>query len=266
MPGKYILTDSEREVFLKKVLPTMFIGSLIWLVSELIFGYYFTTVSFPPDLLIIIYIIMNVLNVILFIMFFLLSRKKQHELAILAYFTFAFSAGIIFVPISMMVVLEITLTIYVHAFVSLAVGGTAVVLLLGLFLKERFLAEGNFLYHFFFTLGGLFVVLLVFLLVFTVTNIYLIITSVIILIIVASLVLLYGAASTKKVKEEYWVFIVFRVVGFLLLFSFILIITIIIIVVLLVLSEGDFDLGGFGGWGGSGSTKKKKKTPSVVMK
>ena len=266
MPGKYILTDSEREVFLKKVLPTMFIGSLIWLVSELSFGYYFTTVAYPPDLLLIIYIIMNVLNVILFIMFFLLSRKKQHELAILAYFTFAFSAGIIFVPISLIVVLDITLSTYVHAFVSLAVGGTFVVLLLGLILKERFLAEGNFWYHFFFTLGGSFVVLLVFLLAFGVRNIYLIITSIVILIIVALLVLLYGAASTKKVKEEYWVFTVFRIVGYLLLFSFVLVITIIIIVVLLVLSEGDFDLGGFSVGGGSGSTKKKKKTPSIVMK
>jgi hypothetical protein len=266
MPGKFILTDSEREVFLKKVLPTMFIGSLIWLISELIFGYYFTTIAYPPDLLLIIYIAMNILNVILFLMFFLLSRKKHHELAILAYFTFAFSAGIIFVPISMIDILGYSLSTYVHAFVSLAVGGTAVVLLLGLILKERFLAEGYFEYHFLFTLGGSFIVLLVFLLVFRVTNIYLITASIIILIIVALLVLLYGATSTKKVKEEYWVFITFRILGYLLIFSFVLIITIIIIIVLIVLSEGDFDFGGFGGGGGSGSTKKKKKSPSIVMK
>ena len=121
---------------------------------------------------------MNILNVILFLMFFLLSRKKQHELAIVAYFTFAFSAGIIFVPISMIELLGYSLSTYVHAFVSLAVGGTAVVFILGLILKERFLAGGHFWQHFFFTLGGSFIVLLVFLLVFRVTNIYLIIASI----------------------------------------------------------------------------------------
>jgi len=262
--NRYILKDSEREVFLKKVIPTLFIGSLIWLISEIIFATFYTKIPMSAEIAVIIYIIMNIFNALLFILFFKFARDGQTQIALLCYFTFAFSAGIIAVPISMLVLWEIPLSPYVHAFVSLSVGGTVVTLLLGYALKDRFLAGGNFWYHFLFTALGSLGILIVFILVFSVTNWILMIIASIYLIIVALLVLLYGASSTTKVKEEYWVFIVFRILGYLLIFSFLLIITLIIIA-LMIASEGDFDLGG-GYIGGGSSLSKKKKQKSIIMK
>jgi len=265
MIEKYILTDSEREVFMKNVLPTIFIGSLIWLISELTFAIYYIQIITSPDIALFLYIIMNIFNAILFLLFFIYARKGQTIMALIAYFTFAFSAGIIAVPISMIVLWEISLSTYVHAFVSLSVGGTAVIIFLGIVLKERFLAGGNFWYHFLFIALGSLGILIIFFLIFGVTNWILMIIAAIILIIVALLVLLYGAATTKKVKEEYWAFIVFRILGYLMIFSFLLII-VVIIILLVIASEGDFDFGGGGFVDVGGSSTKKKKKKSIVMK
>ena len=263
---KYVLNDSEREIFLKKILPTIFIGSLIWLISEIVFAMYYTKMTISPEIAIFIYVIMNVFNAVLFVMFYIFARDGQTTIALISYFTFAFSAGIIAVPISMLVLWEISLSTYVHAFVSLSVGGAAVIILLGYALKDRFLAGENFWYHFLFTTLGSVGILIVFILIFSVTNWILILIASIILIIIALLVLLYGATSVKKVKEEYWVFSVFRILGFLLIFSFLLII-ILIIIALIIASEGDFDPGGgFGGGVGGSSSSKKAKKKSMVMK
>ena len=76
---KYVLNDSEREIFLKKILPTIFIGSLIWLISEIVFAMYYTKMTISPEIAIFIYVIINVFNAVLFVMFYIRSRWTNHD-------------------------------------------------------------------------------------------------------------------------------------------------------------------------------------------
>ncbi|MFX1238599.1 MAG: hypothetical protein ACFFBP_03065 [Promethearchaeota archaeon] len=257
MAPKFNISDSERLILVCKVVPTLFIGSVIWLISELIFGTVFTRIIIPGEIFFAIYIPMNIANVILFIFFYFICRKGNIILSILLYFLFAFCAGIIIVPISNMTVLDQGLRIYVHAFVSLAMGGTAIVLILALVLKDRYFNK-DYLWSNLIIFGlGLLTMSIVFIVIYQITNYILIIISIVVLIIIALLVMFYGASLTKKVKEEYWMVIVFRVLASLLLFSF-LVLLVLIIILLAIASEGNLDLSGLGGWS-SGSKRKEKK-------
>jgi hypothetical protein len=40
--SKYILEPSQRKVFIEKILPTLLIGSIIWLIGEIVFSYFFS--------------------------------------------------------------------------------------------------------------------------------------------------------------------------------------------------------------------------------
>ena len=262
MPSEYSLSNSERKILVNKVLPVLFVGSLIWLASELLFGTIFTHIAFPPDTVLIIYILMSILNGILLLLFFFISQKGNTILGIILYFTFAFTAGIIAVPISMSTVWDIHLRIYVHAFVSLVFAGTVIVLIMGLVFKKNFFKKGYFWYHVLIFGIATLIVMIIFILIYSVQNIILITIALAFLILTIVLITLYGIKLTKKIKEDYWIYIVFRVIGSLLFFSFLVIIILIVFAISVVLAEGDIYIGDISGGGApSGKRKGKKKIP-----
>lgn len=252
MTSKYILTDSKRTVFLQKVMPTIFIGSLIWLISEILFGIVFTEIASLLDIGA-IYVIMVILNAILFVIFYVVSRKGKNISGLIIYFMFAFTAGVLSVPIFIWLS---DFSIYVHVFVSLAVWGTAIILIIGLILKDKFLTAGYFWLQFLLIAIGIILVLLFYIFVMAITNWIVILISMIYLISISLIIMLYGTIMTKKIKDDFWIFIAFRILCFLLIFVVIILIVVLIIAAAIAGADA---IGGSGGWSSSGKKKKKKE-------
>lgn len=252
MVSKYILTDSKRTVFLQKVMPTLFFGSLIWLISEIFFGEIFITISLPMDFSV-IYLIMVIFNSILFIIYYIVSRKGKNLAGIIAYFLFAFTAGILSVPIFIWIE---EFSFYVHLFVGLALGGTVLVLIIGLILREKFIAVGYIWHYILLLVLGVCLLLILFIFIFQITNWIVILISAIVIMCVVLIITLYGTTMTNKIKSEFWGFTVFRILSFLLMFVFIIFIVVIIIIFVIIGGEA---FGGFDGGLATGGKKKKKK-------
>lgn len=252
MVSKYILTDSKRTVFLQKVMPTIFIGSLIWLISEIFFGLFFTEIASLLDIGA-IYVIMIILNAILFVLFYVVSRKGKNISGLIIYFMFAFTAGVLSVPIFIWLS---DFSVYVHVFVSLAVWGTAIILIIGLILKDKFLTDGYFWLQFLLIAIGIILVLLFYIFVMAITNWIVILISMIYLTSISLIIMLYGTIMTKKIKDDFWIFIAFRILCFLLIFVVIILIVVLIIAAAIAGADA---IGGSGGWSSSGKKKKKKE-------
>jgi len=261
MTPKFNLTDSQRIIFRNKILPTIFAGSIIWLISELIFGSIFTKVSIPGELFFAIYIPMIIVDIVMYIFFYFLSKKGDIVFGIIMYFLFAICAGIITVPISILTVLDVNLRIYVHGFVSLVMAGGAIVFIIALLLQDRFFTKEYLWINVLMFVLGIFLMSLAFILIYQILNIILMVISIVVLTIISLLVLLYGASLTRKVKDDNWIAVVFQVLQSLLIFSF-LVFLVFIIILIAIASDGDFDLTGLGNISGgsrSKSSKRKKK-------
>jgi sterol desaturase/sphingolipid hydroxylase (fatty acid hydroxylase superfamily) len=82
-PG-YVLNEAQRNIFLKRILPTLFSGSIIWLVAELVFSYTFQNIVLS-GLFLLIYIVAIIGEVGLFIAIYFLSKYDKKVISLLLY-------------------------------------------------------------------------------------------------------------------------------------------------------------------------------------
>ena len=142
-PG-YELNDAQRKTFLKRILPTLFFGSIIWLVSELVFSYTLQNIELS-GLFLIIYIVTIIGEVGLFIAIYFLSKYDKKVISLFLYLIFSCLAGLISLPIA----IYTEFLTQVHMIVSLTVGANLIIVLMGFILKQKYFAGGHFWEHFF---------------------------------------------------------------------------------------------------------------------
>ncbi len=253
---KYALTSPQRDIFLKKILPTMLIGSIIWLISEIIFSTIFIEIEFSQTFLA-FYIFMVIVAVICFILLYFVSRNNNTDLALLIFFLFSFVAGILSLPIIMVT----EFLPQVHMFVSLSVGALLITCFIGLSLRDKYFAKGYIWAHTVLFLIGTALVEIVFILIFDIQNYLLTIpVSLSYILIVALTTMFYGSKVVQKKEKEPWMLSFYKIEGVLLLSLIIAIVVVVVVLVLVGLGiacgGSDLDFSGFGG----GSSKSKKKT------
>ncbi len=255
MSEKITLLDVEREIFIQKVIPTILCGSVVWLLSEILFTFIFADVSSFIDIGA-IYILLVIINTALLVVFYFLARKSISISGIIVYYFFAFTAGILSVPI---LIWSADFVIYVHMFVSLAVSGTALVMISGMALREKFLAPGHIFQSVIIVIFGGILVLMLLFVIFAVSNWIVMLVSSCIFAYITLVILILGSRIVQNYQEEAWIYMVFRILSFLLLT--VIIILIIAVIIALIFTGAD-EIGGLGDGGGlfgGGPSKKKKK-------
>ena len=253
---KYVLTSSQREVFLKKILPTMAIGSMIWLISELIFSMIFIEIEFE-GLFIAFYISMVILECLLFMFLYFTSQTNNVYLGLKFFFSFCFIAGILSLPIIMIT----DFLPQVHMFVSLSFGAILIVCFIGTILKENYFAKGYLWAHIILFLIGIALLEIVFIIIFEIHNFLLTIpVSLAYILIVALTTMFYGSKAVQKNEKDPWLSIFFKIEGILLLSLIIAIVIVVVVLIIIIIGiafgGSDIDLSGLG-WGGSRKSKKK---------
>jgi hypothetical protein len=256
--SKYILESSQRKVFIEKILPTLLIGSIIWLIGEIVFSYFFSEAQLTGTFLA-FYISMIVVDMVLFLLLYFVAKSNKILLGLLIFFLFCFIAGIISIPI-------VIFTEYlpqVHMFVSLAVGANSIVYIIALSLRDRYFAKGYIWAHVGLFIFGFLLVEIVFIIVFNIQNYLLTIPITFAYICVVALtVMFYGAKAVKKADKIPWLLVAYKILGLLLLVIILALVFVIIVLLIIALAiicgeaGGDFpDIGAIG----SGRSKKKKK-------
>jgi hypothetical protein len=253
-PG-YVLNETQRNIFLKRILPTLFSGSIIWLVAELVFSYTFQNIELS-GLFLLIYILAIIGEVGLFIAIYFLSKYDKKVISLFLYLIFSFLAGLISLPIA----IYTEFLTQVHMIVSLTVGANLIIILMGFVLKQKYFAGGHFWEHFFIFLIGLGLVEVVFIIVFNIHNYLLTIPLTLGYICTISLpIMFYGAKVIRKNDDRPWIFMFAKIQGMMLL-SLIIAVVIVIIVLLIIFifilaGDSNIDLSGISFSGG----RKKKK-------
>ena len=257
--SRYILNDSQRKLFLYRILPLLIIGNMLWLLSEMVLSFLFNEASFTPEFGI-IYISFMVADIFAFILFYLTARKNLILMSILFYLMFTCLAGAISLPI---IILIPMLARQVTMFIVASFEGTIVVALVAIVLRNRYLKKGNIFIH-----GILFLIFLalaegVFFIIFSIENWVLTLSITFPYILIVSLILLfYGAIAVKKEEKQPWPYILFKIISILLLSLIIsiavAIIVLIVIALAIICGDGSFDLSGLS-FSGSGRRKKKMK-------
>lgn len=257
--SKYILEPSQRKVFIEKILPTLLIGSVIWLIGEIVFSYFFSETQLTGTFLV-FYISMIIVDAVLFLLLYFVAKSNKILLGLIIFFLFCFIAGIISIPI----VIFTEFLPQVHMFVSLAVGANSIVYIIALALRHRYFAKGYIWAHVVLFIFGFLLVEIVFIIVFNIQN-YLLtipITFAYICVVVLT-VMFYGSKAVKKVDKISWLLVAYKILGMMLLVIFIAIIFVVIILIIIALAiicgEANGDLGSLS-W--SGTSKKKKKVKS----
>ncbi len=257
--SKYILEPPQRKVFIDKILPTLLIGSIIWLIGEIVFSYFFSEAQLTGTFLA-FYISMIVVDAVLFLLLYFVAKSNKILLGLIIFFLFCFIAGIISIPI----VIFTEFLPQVHMFVSLAVGANSIVYIIALTLRYRYFAKGYIWAHVVLFIIGFLLVEIVFIIVFDIQN-YLLtipITFAYICVVVLT-VMFYGAKAVKKTDKIPWLLVAYKIIGMMLLVIILAIIFVVIVLIIIALAiicgEAGID---FGGLGGSGSRKKKKKEKS----
>jgi hypothetical protein len=257
--SKYVITSSQRDIFLQKILPTMLVGSIIWLISEIIFSTIFIELEFNRIFLA-FYISMIIIEINLFILLYFISKiDKYGAFGLIIFFIFSFNAGILSLPVVMIT----EFLPQVHMFVFLSVGATLIVCFVGALLRERYFAKGYLWAHIILFLIGTSIIEIIFILIFTIRNFLLTIPISLSYILVVSLTaMFYGAKAVQKNEKDPWLYIFFKIEGILLVA--LIVAAVIVVVVLIIIAAaiacggGDFDLSGLSG-GRSKSKKRKQK-------
>ena len=252
--GKYVLTSSQREVFLKKILPTMAIGSMIWLISELLFSMIFIEIEFE-GLFIAFYFSMVILECLLFMVLYFTSRADNVQLGLIIFFSICFIAGILSLPI----IIITDFLPQVHMFVSLSFGAILIVCFIGVILKENYFTKGYLWAHIILFIIGTVTLEIIFIVVFQIHNFLLTIpVSLAYILIVTLTTMFYGSKAVQKNEEDPWLYIFFKVEGLLLLSLVIAVVVVVVVLIIIIIGIAcggtDLDLSGLGGWG-----KKSKK-------
>ncbi|GAG62315.1 unnamed protein product [marine sediment metagenome] len=259
--SKYILESSQRKVFIEKILPTLLIGSIIWLIGEIVFSFFFSEAQLTGTFLA-FYISMIVVGAVLFLLLYFVAKSNKILLGLVIFFLFCFIAGIISIPI-------VIFTEYlpqVHMFVSLAVGANSIVYIIALALRYRYFAKGYIWAHVVLFIFGFLLVEIVFIIVFNIQN-YLLtipITFAYICVVVLT-VMFYGSKAVKKADKIPWLLVAYKILGMMLLVIFIAILFVVIVLIIIALAiicgDGNINFSGIGSIG-SGTRKKKKKEKS----
>lgn len=256
--SNYILESSQSKIFTEKILPTLLIGSIIWLIGEIVFSYFFSEAQLTGTFLA-FYISMIVVDAVLFLLLYFVAKSNKILLGLLIFFLFCFIAGIISIPI----VIFTEFLPQVHMFVFLAVGANSIVYIIALSLRDRYFAKGYIWAHVGLFIFGFLLVEIVFIIVFNIQN-YLLtipITFAYICVVVLT-VMFYGAKAVKKVDKIPWLLVAYKILGMMLLVIFIALIfvgiVLIIIALAIICGDANINLSGIGSIG-RGSSKKKKK-------
>jgi len=259
--SKYILEPPQRKVFIEKILPTLLIGSIIWLIGEIVFSYFFSEAQLTGTFLA-FYISMIVVDAVLFLLLYFVAKSNKILLGLLIFFLFCFIAGIISIPI----VIYSEFLPQVHMFVSLAVGANSIVYIIALSLRDRYFAKGYIWAHIGLFIFGFLIVEIVFIIVFDIQN-YLLtipITFAYICVVVLT-VMFYGAKAVKKADKIPWLLVAYKILGLMLLVIFIAILFVVIVLIIIALAiicgDANINLGSLS-WAGGGTSKKKKKKES----
>ncbi|MCK4285904.1 MAG: zinc ribbon domain-containing protein [Candidatus Lokiarchaeota archaeon] len=251
--SKYILTSGQRTIFLYRILPTVLIGSIIWLISEIIFS----TIFIKIEYIIAIYL----LEAVLIILLFFASKSEKISLGLFFFFLFSFMAGILSLPI-------IYYTVFipqVHMFVTLSLGATLITCFIGFVLRERFFAKGYLWAHIILFVIGTTIVEIIFILIFKIQNFLLTIPVSLAYILTISLTeMFYGAKVVQKNEKDSWIYIFFKIEGILLLSLIIAIVAVVVVLILVAIGiafgDSDFDFSGLsGGWSTSRKRKQRKR-------
>ncbi|MBN1800264.1 MAG: hypothetical protein JW891_02090 [Candidatus Lokiarchaeota archaeon] len=259
MAFRFEFADSDRMIFVYKVLPVLFTGSAIWLISQVLFNYIFVSQTIlSQEFFLVFYIVMTILNGVLFLLFYVSSRSGNEFYGIFFYLSFAFTAGTIPVPISMIIVLDQALKTYVNAFVSLVFGGTLIVFFMGIIFRWNFFKRKYIFLHVLIFVIGIICLEILFLVIYGVSNPILIAVSTLVMITATIVILFYGISLSSKMKGDYWIYVVFRIIFSLLLISLIFLIIVIVLVIAMVVQD-DLALDGLFYSPSGGKTKKNKK-------
>ena len=257
--SKYILKPSQRKVFIEKILPTLLIGSMIWLIGEIVFSFFFSETQLTGTFLA-FYISMIIVDAVLFLLLYFLARSNKILPGLLIFFLFCFIAGIISIPIA----IYSEFLPQVHMFVSISVGGNAIVYIIASTLRHRYFAKGYIWAHVVIFIFGFLLVEIVFIIVFSIQN-YLLtipITFAYICVVVLT-VMFYGSKAVKKADKIPWLLVAFKIIGMMLLAIFLALlfiaIVLIIIAIAIICGDSNIDFSGLGSMGGGSSKKKKKK-------
>jgi hypothetical protein len=258
--SKYILEPSQRKVFIEKILPTLLIGSIIWLIGEIVFSFFFSEAQLTGTFLV-FYFSMIIVDAVLFLLLYFVAKANKILLGLIIFFTFCFIAGIISIPI----VIFTELLPQVHMFVSLAVGANSIVYIIALTLRYRYFAKGYIWAHVVLFIFGFVLVEIVFIIVFNIQNYLLTIPITFAYICVVALtVMFYGSKAVKKAEKIPWLLVAYKIIGMMLLVIILAIVFVVIVLIIIALAiicgEAGINFGGFGGAGGGKSKKKKKKT------
>ena len=254
----YTLNDSQRSIFSRKILPTLLMGSVLWLLGEVLFSMYFSNIQMSPFYMV-LYISILIIEVLLYLGLFFASKREKTILVFLLYGIFSYGAGFMTLPI----VIYTEFLPQVHMFVSLSVGATAIVFLMGLLLRNKYFAKGNGWAHIFLYILGILVVEIIFIYVFNIQNFLLTIPITISYICVVALVIMfYGAKVMRKEESSIWLYKFVKIQSILILSLIIAMIVVIVVLIIIVLAiicgESGGDIGNLS-WPGSSSGTKKKK-------
>ena len=256
--SKYILEPSQRKVFIEKILPTLLIGSIIWLIGEIVFSFFFFEAQLTGTFLI-FYISMLIVDAVLFLLLYFVAKSNKIQLGLIIFFLFCFIAGIISLPIA----IYSEFLPQVHMFVSISVGGNAIVYIIALALRHKYFAKGYIWAHVVLFIFGFVLVEIVFIIVFNIQNYLLTIPITFAYIcVVALVVMFYGSKAVKKVDKIPWLLVAYKILGMMLLVIFIAIIFVVIVLIIIALAiicgDSSIDLGGLS-WTSSGRRKKKNR-------
>ncbi|MFW9827393.1 MAG: zinc-ribbon domain-containing protein [Candidatus Thorarchaeota archaeon] len=255
---KYALTKSQRYDFLRKILPTILAGSIIWLISELIFSMIFIEIEFN-QIFLVFYISTIIIEAILFVSLYFVSKNNKLNTALFIFFIFSFIAGILSLPLIMIT----EFLPQVHMFVSLSIGALLITSFIGIILRDNYFAKGYIWAHLLLFLIGTVLVEVVFIIIFDIHNFLLTIpVSLAYIMIVSLTTMFYGSKVVQKNEEKPWILNFYKIEG-LLLVSLIIAIVVVVVVLILVwigIAAGgsDFSFSGIGG--GSNKSRKKRKT------
>ena len=257
----YILSERERDIFVRKVVPTLLMGSLLWLLGELLSSWYFSDIQISPFYMV-IYIVILVIEVLLYFGFLFASKREKTLLVFLLYGIFSYGAGFMTLP----VVIYTEYLPQIHMFVSLSVGATAIVFLMGLLLRNNYFAKGYIWAHIFIYLLGILIVEIIFIYVFNIQNFLLTIPTTIAYICVVALIIMFYGAKVMKKDEGTWLYKFVKIQGILILSLIIALVVVIIVLIVIVLAiicgDSGVDLGHLS-WSGTGKGSKKKKEKNL---
>lgn len=247
--SKYILEPSQRKVFIDKILPTLLIGSIIWLIGEILFSYFFSEAQLT-GIFLAFYISMIIVDAVLFLLLYFVAKSNKILLGLIIFFLFCFIAGIISIPI----VIFTEFLPQVHMFVSLAVGANSIVYIIALSLRDKYFAKGYIWAHVVLFMLGFLLVEIVFIIVFNIQNYLLTIPITFAYICVVALtVMFYGSKAVKKVEKIPWLLVAYKILGLILLVIILAIVFVVIVLLIIALviicggSGADFpDIGAMG--------------------